>query len=202
MSVTTRIKKLSRSTEQVARGKLETEMAGVGARDELGILTRSIADMQQKLLGDISELKRGEERLVSHNSRLAALSDIANILAMPADQSQKLSLAVEQLVQVSGADWATLRIPDELGMGLVLVANVGRTHWDTSLNRPLTLGVSGEAWRLGEAVVANDYPTHPEAEPTTVEQGAKSIVAMPVMSGERTIAIVTVVSTSLNFFTT
>ena len=56
------------------------------------------------------------------------------------------------------------------------------------------------AFESGQAVVANDYPSHPNADPVALATGAKSVIALPIKNAEETIAVAGITSPEINHF--
>ena len=92
-----------------------------------------------------------------------------------------------------------LRCLDADGLNLNLVAYAPETTIPLS-SIPIN-GLSAIALEHGNAVVANDYPSHPQAVPDRLPEGAMSVVALPVRSVNATVGVLNISAPELNHFT-
>ena len=108
---------------------------------------------------------------------------------------------LQELSRATDSEWATLRMLDVEMDGMRLVSAAGTPKWDRPLVLPLHEGLSSVVMNEGAVSVANDYPSHPNAESSATAQGAKSMMTAPVVMGTKVVGTVTVVSTASNHYT-
>ena len=144
-----------------------------------------------------------EEAARERTSQLAALYDISSIVSQPGAFVQKAERVLAILADLSGAEWATLRVPRKDDPGLHLIAAAG-PGVETSPPIP----VFGEEQQLamstfmdGEIRVVNDYAAEQHPPPAVLAMGTRSVVMIPMRAGERTRGLVTVISRKLHHFT-
>ncbi|MDA0265282.1 MAG: PAS domain S-box protein [Chloroflexi bacterium] len=166
---------------------VETDIDG-----ERGYLA-SIRDVSAQVKAEEGERLRGKE--------LDAVGRIAAILVLNRDLKLKCTEVLEVLTDTVQADFATIRVRDDAGTGLRLVAQGGLS----SVRRQSVLStqhsVSAEALRLEQPVVANDYPAHPLSDPREIDLGIKSIVVLPIRFQSKVMGVVNVVSQRSGHFT-
>ena len=61
-------------------------------------------------------------------------------------------------------------------------------------------GLTLQAMDSGEPVVANNYQSHPNAEPSAVAEGAESVISLPIKGTAETLAVASVVSREADHF--
>ena len=74
-------------------------------------------------------------------------------------------------------------------------------NWDPPEALPLHKSLAGKAYAQREPVIANDYPSHPLAEPSAVAHNVKSLASLPIKAGIHTLGVFTVLSRQPNHFT-
>jgi len=148
-----------------------------------------------------AEEERAEDALHRRNRELETLFDIARILAQPEEFDEQANRVLGELARAAQAEWATLRVPDEGAQGLRLVAQNDEIAYERPEVQRFDLGVPALAFQRGLPVVANDYPAHPNAEPSAVAQGARSLVSVPVKAGRRDLGVISLVSREPDHFT-
>ena len=151
---------------------------------------------------DITERKHAEQEEHRRSQEMSTLFSVANILAQAEHFEEKVSHVLETLAQISQADSVSLRVPDEKEQGLKAVAAAGPAVQDLPRGvLSYTDTVSGTAYQHGEPVIVNDYPAQPLASRLGIERGVKSLAALPVKTGGRTIGLVIIYSRVADFFT-
>jgi two-component system NtrC family sensor kinase len=149
-----------------------------------------------------AEGQRAAEATQQRAQELETLFTIASILALPGNFGVKCRGVLEEIARVVQAHLVALRMPDEEQQGLRTVSAAGE---DLERVPPIPLlpygqSMSSLAFEQGEAIVANDYPAYPGAIPRTVAYGVKSAAALPIKSGGRTLAVITLTSREPNHF--
>lgn len=165
---------------------VETEIDG-----EHGYLA-SIRNVTAQVKAEDGERLRARE--------LDALARIAGILVQPRELKIKCTEVLEVLTDTVQADCATVRIWDENGQCLRLVAQGGTSSVRRQSVLSIQRSVSAEAMRLEQRVVSNDYPSHPLADPHEIEMGIKSVVVLPIKAQGKVMGVVGVISQRHNHF--
>ena len=143
---------------------------------------------------------RAEEALRLLNQESTPLAAIARILAQPISLLSRATNFLEELLRLSQGDTATLRVAD-LDHYMHLIARAGDPMSDRPEVKPANQGLTAAAFQQGKVVVANDYPSHPFAEASAIDQGSKSMVSLPVITNGEILGTVTVVSKEPDHFT-
>ncbi|MCI0797218.1 MAG: response regulator [Chloroflexi bacterium] len=219
------IQSLQASAAQIGRGDLDQSI-DIRTGDELeelaeefnrmtSRLRESYASLEQKveqrtqelvyanedLKKEMTERERAEETERLRTQELEALVHIANMLVQPKSFEEKCKGVLDEVAELVQADWVTLRVPDEGGLRLVTIGGPATflTPPTIVLSASETLALS--AFQKGEPVLVNDYAGFPQASPSILEQGAKSMVLVPVKAGGSPVGLVNVVSRLPNHFT-
>jgi diguanylate cyclase (GGDEF)-like protein len=103
-----------------------------------------------------------------------------------------LGMLTEHAVRMTGADGAYIADLDASTNTLryLLSAGTADTADIEKLRFAAPATISGEAIREGHTVVADDYRRHPLAQPAWVEIGVRSVAAVPISAGGKTIAAI------------
>ena len=149
-----------------------------------------------------AEARHAEQAERKRSEELGVLFDVATILAKGGSFEQKTASVMDKLAQFTGADWVTLRLPDETEQELRLMAAAGSA---AELSHPVPVLSDKEtrafrAFKEGKPIVTNDYDAEANASPKLVALGMKSMVLIPVKAGGRTLGLVNVVSQHPNQF--
>ncbi len=127
------------------------------------------------------------------------LHGITNILFMGGAFEDRTRSAMELLVSSISADWGLIMLPEDGAQQLRSVALVGPNA--------IQLGESPHAHQLAKQVAGsglpvsiNDYPSHPDANPRTVELGMRSVAVHPIRIHNQTLGIVALGSKEPDFF--
>lgn len=147
----------------------------------------------------IRERKRAEEELGLRNQELTSLAAVARILAQPISLPGRATEFLEEILRMSHGDSATLRAADA-DQHMHLIARAGGTMEERPDVQPPAQGLSAAAFQQGKTVVANDYPSHPAAEASAIDQGSKSMISLPLSTNGEILGTVTVVSKETDHF--
>ena len=154
------------------------------------------------VLRDITERKAAEEEQQHRAQEMATLYSVANTLAQPGTFKERVANVLESLVELTQADQVAIRVPDEKGLGLVVLAAAGpAVRGDTRGAVPYTQSVSGRAFTGGEPVIVNDWRSSPLASPNGVVTGIESIASLPVKATGHTIGVLNILSRDPEHFT-
>jgi signal transduction histidine kinase len=140
--------------------------------------------------------------LAMSNRALESNHMISEIFNEPGDLKERSTAALERLVVLSGADWATLRLVNSDEPELQLIAAAGPAVIDSppvQLVTPAHTLVTA-ALKEKKIIVNNDYGSWSDAAPELVEMGMQSMVVLPVQMGDQILAVVTVVSREKDYF--
>ena len=212
------LREISASAALIGQGNLDASVPIRGAREtadlggslakmrddlktlyndlETGVESRifDLAEASKRLMVQVSDRKEAEESLSHRNQELEILLSLARILSRTGDYQKKCQEVLEDLARITEADQVTLRIRENEGQSLILLAAGGG---DGTLPRPPKIpdnrGIAEVAWEEGEPVVVNAYDSDPRAEPTVVAQGVKSAISLPLKNGERQVLGVLIV---------
>ena len=157
---------------------------------------------------DIRESKRVEREMQLRSRELQALFDVASTLCGAGPFDQQAARVLAEVVTIAEADFARLRVPDNGEQGLRLVASIG----DAAAARapaavcPYGESRSGEVFRHGEAIIANDDDAARRAGPRPVEDvpgpsRARSSIWLPIRSTGRTVGVISVSTLKADHFT-
>jgi PAS domain S-box-containing protein len=153
---------------------------------------------------DITELMETQQALQLRTEEVGSLFEISNILSQPGDFEEKATLALEILADIVKVERATLRLLSEDEKALRVTASAGSEMPKAPPLDPLSAfgeGLSGLAFRQGQPVVVNDYPSHPHALPYLLDIGINSAAALPISMGDRKLGALGIGSMNLDHFT-
>ena len=156
--------------------------------------------IQSAALAD--EFRLAEESERTRNQELELLFDISGTFAEGGTFEQMAQRIVQRLTVLPGADWVTLRLPDEKEDRLRLVAAAGLA---TESAPPLAYSTTREtlatqAFHSGQPVIVNDYPAEPNASPAIVALGMNSMELISIIANGRTLGLVNVASREIGGF--
>ena len=158
--------------------------------------------MAAVLVSALENAKLNEEER-RRSQELETLFKIASLTSQPGSFEEKCQRALEEVADAIQADWTTLRLPDERGLVLRLVAAAGPAASDSPPIKtfPVGLGLVGCAFEQGQVFVTNDYPNFHLSGIKGINAGLKSVFAMPVMAGGKTLGVLSVASLQVGHFT-
>ena len=154
------------------------------------------------VLRDVTERREAEEETRRHSEEMAALYTMASALAQPGSYKERVTSLLEALVNLTRADQVGLRVPDQSGEGLVVLAVVGpAVGGDRQYLLPYSQSVTGKAFTEGEPVIVNDYASSEMAIPTLLARGIGSMASLPVKVTGRTLGVINILSSVRDHFT-
>ena len=154
------------------------------------------------VLRDVTERREAEEETRRHSEEMAALYTMASALAQPGSYRERVTSLLEALVDLTRADQVGLRVPDQGGEGLVVLAVVGpAVGGDRQYLLPYSQSVTGKAFTEGEPVIVNDYRNSEMAIPTLLARGIGSMASLPVKVTGSTIGVINILSGVRDHFT-
>lgn len=146
------------------------------------------------------ELRVAEESRRVRNQELELLFDISGTFAEGGTFDQMAQRIVQRLSVLPGADWVTLRLPDEKRERLKLIgaAGNGTDTAPSSLSTSFGENLAHLAFRRGTPVIVNDYPADPNASRAIVDLGIKSMAL--VTADDRTLGLFSISSQGAGSF--
>ncbi len=176
---------------------------GSNCPEAYGLRERRILERLARQIAPAVENSRLYEDSVSRTAQLECMVNLAGTLGQAIPFEEKVSQAMEQLVEMADGYAAHLRMPDAAGKGLVLAASAGGPD-DPRFSRPMRLeqgSLTFDVFLSGQPRIINDYHSEPKAIPDFIANGDRSIALLPIGIGSQTVAVLTVVSNQLNHFT-
>ena len=149
------------------------------------------------------ERKRAEEMERRKSEQLVAMFAVARILARSGSFESKITDVMEELARTADGEVAIIRVPDEQHGGLRRVDSAGPGNLELS-GPPIMLygdNLPTTAFREEQAVIVNDYVTHPMATQQGIDRGVKSLLSVPVKAGGYTLGVVSISALEYNHFT-
>jgi two-component system sensor histidine kinase DegS len=143
-----------------------------------------VAIENARLHQDVARQLRIEQRLNEVAEKLTSELELGRILP-------KVIQIAEELIGADGGVIALLDRESNL-IGYPYLHNLPPGLADVTV--PKGKGLAGEVMSTGRPVVIEDYPTYPDAIPAFVEAGLTSIVAVPIVSGDRPFGALSLVS--------
>ena len=169
--------------------------------NEIGSLLYSV-EQAVKLEESKEELETLGRELTRSNRALESHYAVSQVFSESGTFSDKATVALEKLVVLTGADWATFRLANELEPGLHLAAAAGPAVEEYPPIQVLTADhvISTAAFTESRVIVTDDYAAVPTASQFLLRMGMESLVYLPVRVGERTVGLVTVISKKKSAF--
>ena len=177
------IDQLAETARSISRGEAP-EIPGLDRRDELGQLAKALAawrreathrlDLANTVAAEKEQQARTLELLNQSASAASGVLDPAALERLLAQRTSILLGGADALVACYSAERDAFDV-------VVHEAAGGSLH-DLSLGLE---GLFGETYRSGTPVVVRDYPSWPRAHPVGLRAGVHSMVAVPLVVGER-----------------
>lgn len=149
-----------------------------------------------------AELETLSRELAQSNQALESHYMVSQVFSEEGNFNDKAKSALEKLIILTGADWATFRLakPPEPGLHLAAAAGPAVAEYPPIPVLTEAQTISTAAFNEGRIIVTDDYPAYPAASQFLVDMGMESLVFLPVRVGERTIGLVTVISREKSAF--
>ena len=160
------------------------------------------AEQASKLEESKAELETLNRELALSNQALESHYSVSQVFSEGGDFNGKAKVALEKLIILSGADWATFRLVKSPEPDLHLAAAAGPAVAEYPPLPVITEAqtISTAAFTEGKIIVTDDYAAIPAASRFLIDMGMESLVFLPVQVGERTIGLVTVISKKKSAF--
>ena len=159
--------------------------------------------LETSLDEQVAELNYANQAPHRRNEELQTLFRVSQIMAGRESYEAKLLNVLEEIAYSVEASRVFLRIPDESGEGLRLIAATGD---DVVESPPIDFipyrqSASSQAYQQGQIFVVNDYAAYPDVIPEVLALGVKSEVALPIKSPDRVMAVAVITSGEIGHFT-
>ena len=193
------LRELAAAAREIGEGNLEASIPSSGTV-ETADLGRSLDIMRAELLGTYQNL---EQRVSARTEELAAMFEVASILARPGSFEEKIASVMEELARTADGELAIFRMPDDRQEGLRRVGGAGPGNLEASGPPVILYGdnLPTIAYREERAVIVNDYVTHHLATPHGIERGVKSLLSVPIKADGATLGVVSISALEHNHFT-
>lgn len=169
--------------------------------NEIGTLLDSV-EQDAKLQESRAELETLSRELASSNLALESHYWVSKAFNEGGNFSDKAKTALEKLILLTDADWATFRLTKPTGPELHLAAAAGPAVEQYPPIPVLTEehAISTAAFTESRVIVTDDYAAVPTASKFLLRMGMESLVFLPVRVGDRTVGLVTVISKKKSAF--
>ena len=160
------------------------------------------AEQASKLEESKAELEMLSRELALSNQALESHYAVSQVFSEGGSFNDKAKAALEKLIILTGADWATFRLdkPPEPGLHLAAAAGPAVAEFPPIPVITEAQTISTAAFTEGRIIVTDDYAAIPAASRFLLDMGMESLVFLPVQVGERTIGLVTVISKKKSAF--
>lgn len=172
---------LALSANAIAAGNYDQHIA-VRTKDEMGQLARSFNEMAERLSAHITELKESREELKR------ALTRFAETLRSTHDLSRLLPLVLETSVETLRAERGLLMMMTPARDSIVVKVDRGFEGAEFELN--VGEGIAGKIAETGEPIRLPDGGDEAPSK-SPLEPGFRTMLAVPIFSQERVIAVLT-----------
>jgi signal transduction histidine kinase/ActR/RegA family two-component response regulator len=133
------------------------------------------------------EARKSKEEILRLNRELSILNAISQTVNQSIDLDEILNKSLDKMMEMTDVRSAGIYLLDEKSNDLVYVAHRGFSKIFLKGMKRMKLGegVTGKVALSGEAIFIEDYPSHPEALPLAIEEGLKSLTAVPLKSRDK-----------------
>jgi signal transduction histidine kinase/ActR/RegA family two-component response regulator len=133
------------------------------------------------------ETKKSKEEIVRLNQELSTLNAISQAVNQSVDLDEILNKSLDKMMEMIGVRSAGIYLIDEKMNDLVFVAHRGFSRIFLKKIRRVRLGemTTGRVALSGEPVFIEDYPNYPDAIPSVIEEGLKSLAVIPLKSRDK-----------------
>jgi PAS domain S-box-containing protein len=163
---------------------IERELAQASERRTGRAVRARSAGSEDQALRDATERARVFETLHQVSAASSGVLDVAKLA----------ELTVRGALQLVGGDAAMLRWWSADTGVLRLIGTTDCRDWERSDDLPPSRTIVGEAFLTGKATVINDYQEYGQALATSRSDGVTSLLAIPLLVGDRAVGALGVVS--------
>ncbi len=130
-------------------------------------------------------LVRGDEEVKRHIKELTLINNLIKDISSKLDLKELLSSVVKIATQASGADAGAIAIYDEQRQIITYPYFYNMPDNLIKVIVPKGGGLAGYTMQERRPIILEDYPAHPKAVPEFVAGGLKTLLAVPLISGEK-----------------
>ena len=158
---------------------------GYAIRDRQGRIAR-LAGIAE----DITDRKQAEERLQKQNQYLNILHETAIGLISRREIDELLQDIIEQAARLAGTENGYIHLYDSATDELVIRFGIGKFKKAINTRLKPGQGLAGKVWSSGRPLVIDDYLSWPERVPNPVFDDLRSIVGIPLKSGDHVFGVI------------
>ncbi|MHB0866470.1 MAG: GAF domain-containing protein [Thermoleophilia bacterium] len=138
-----------------------------------------------EVVRDITTQERDREELKKKTRRLEQLAAVSREISSGLDLGQILESVVKSAVRLAGADAGTVAILDERRQMITYPFHYNMPPQMAQVEVPTGTGLAWQVMQTGEPLIFNDYPSEPLHVPQFSDAGVHTLLAVPLMIGER-----------------
>jgi len=133
------------------------------------------------------EAKKSKEEILKLNQELSILNTISQTVNQSTDLDEILNKSVDKIMEMIDVHQASICLLDEKRNDLVFVVHRGfsKRYLESMKHRKLGEGLAGKVALSGESIFVEDYPNHPWALSSAIEEGLKSSAVIPLKSRDK-----------------
>lgn len=187
-------------TSRISTGDLDTPIRPSEGQEFIEVV-ESLESMRVELRDSREKLahwaKELEERVAQRTQQLIALSRVVTAASHSMELEQILHIALEQALQVAGVEMGGIWLVDETNGNLSLSVSRGMSEQMRNQLRVIHSGegISGEAARLGEAIVLEDIEQSSlRGRIIATHEELRSLVAVPIKVHDRVLSVLDVMT--------
>jgi signal transduction histidine kinase len=147
-------------------------------KDTLNYLNEAFVYMDRSLASRDREIKK-------HVKKLEFINRLIRDISAKLDLNEVLSGVVRSAAEAVGADAGAIAIYDEQQQKITYPYFYNLPEDLARVVVPRGGGLAGCTMQERQPILLEDYPTHPNAVPEFVESGLKTLLAVPLISGEK-----------------
>jgi two-component system cell cycle sensor histidine kinase/response regulator CckA len=158
---------------------------GYVIRDRQGRIVR-IAGIAE----DITDRRQAEESLQKQNQYLTTLHETAIGLIRRREIDELLQDIIEQAARLAGTENGYIHLYDSATDELVIRFGIGKFNKAINTRLKPGQGLAGKVWSSGRPLMIDDYHSWPERVPDPVFDDLRSIVGIPLKSGDHVFGVI------------
>ena len=158
-----------------------------------GYVIRDRQDRIVRIAGiakDITDRKQAEETLRKQNQYLTALHETAIGLIRRREIDELLQDIIERATRLAETENGYIHLYDRATDELVIRFGIGKFKKAINTRLKPRQGLAGKVWSSGRQLVIDDYRSWPERVPNPVFDDLRSIVGIPLKSGDHVFGVI------------
>jgi len=143
-------------------------------------MTRKVDPKKKKAEGT-------QEDILRLNQELSILNALSQTVNQSIDLDEILNKSLDKMMEMTDIRSAGIYLLDEKNNDLVYVAHRGfsKTFSKAMKRFKVGEGATGKVALSGEPLFIDDYLTYPDSVPLAIEEGVRSLVVVPLKSGDK-----------------